>query len=103
MVPQQRPPGSGPMSDRDVELFKASVPRIINQPGGNQMILETMRGVAEYEAAQGAVAAAVANREITPAEGRAQLASLTNPLESYRSNGPAPARRRYNPATGQLE
>jgi hypothetical protein len=91
MVPQQRPAGSGPMSDRDVELFKASLPRIINQPGGNQIIIQTLKGVAEYEAAQGQIAAAVANREITPAEGRQQLAQLPNPLETFRSGAPAPA------------
>lgn len=90
MVPQQRPPGSGPMSDRDVELFKASLPRIINQPGGNQIIIDTLKGIAEYEAAQGQIAAAVANREITPAEGRAQLARLPNPLVNFRGGAAAP-------------
>jgi len=106
MVPQQRPAGSGPMSDRDVELFKASLPRIINQPGGNQIIIETLRGVNEYTAAQGAIAAAVANREITPQEGRTQLASLPNPLEAVRSGVPqggGAQRRRYNPQTGRVE
>ncbi|NVM43229.1 glycoside hydrolase family 73 protein [Ochrobactrum intermedium] len=38
IVPQQRPAGSGPMSDADLELFKQSVPRIINAPGGNKII-----------------------------------------------------------------
>ena len=50
LVPAQRPPGSGPMSDADLDLFKKSLPRIINQPGGNQIILNTMRGIAQYDA-----------------------------------------------------
>jgi hypothetical protein len=50
LVPEQRPEGSGPMSDKDLELFKQSLPRIINQPGGNQIILQTMRAVAQYDA-----------------------------------------------------
>lgn len=104
LVPGQRPPGSGPMSDADLELFKQSLPRIINQPGGNRVIIETMRGIAEYTTAQGQIAAAVANREMSPAEGRRQLASLPNPLEQFRSGGAGePIRRRYNPATGMLE
>jgi flagellar protein FlgJ len=105
MVPQQRPPGSGPMSDRDVELFKASLPRIINQPGGNQTIIQTLRGVAEYEAAQGAIASAVANRKISPAEGRQQLAQLPNPLATFRAQSPSgqPSRLRYDPATGSFQ
>ena len=91
IIPQQRPPGSGPMSDADLELFKQSVPRIINQPGGNTIIIDTMRGIAEYTVAQGTVAAAVANREMTPAEARKQLSSLPNPLEAFRGTaGPAP-------------
>lgn len=53
LVPEQRQPGSGPMSDADLALFKQSLPRIINQPGGNQTIINTMRAIAEYDA-QGA-------------------------------------------------
>ncbi|HWT63271.1 MAG TPA: flagellar biosynthesis protein FlgJ [Ochrobactrum sp.] len=80
IVPQQRPAGSGPMSDADLELFKQSVPRIINSPGGNQIIIDTMRGIAQYTAAQGDIAARVAGREIKPDEGRKLLAQLPNPL-----------------------
>jgi len=50
LVPAQRPAGSGPMSDADLELFKQSLPRIINTPRGNEIILETMRGIAQYDA-----------------------------------------------------
>lgn len=32
LVPQQRPPGSGQMSDRDVQMFKESLPQLINSP-----------------------------------------------------------------------
>ncbi len=80
IVPQQRPAGSGAMSDADLELFKQSVPRIINTPGGNKIIIDTMRGIAKYTEAQGNIAAQVANRDITPTEGRRLLAELPNPL-----------------------
>jgi hypothetical protein len=50
LVPEQRQPGSGPMSDADLALFKQSLPRIINQPGGNKMIVDTMRAIAQYDA-----------------------------------------------------
>lgn len=49
MVPQQRPPGSGPMSDKDLELFKASLPRLINTPEGNAVIIRTMRAILDYD------------------------------------------------------
>lgn len=81
MVPQQRPVGSGPMSDADVKMFRNSLPRLINQPGGNMLIINTLRGIAEYEMQMGQIADMVANRGLTPAEGRKMLAELPNPLE----------------------
>lgn len=92
IVPQQRQPGSGPMSDADLALFKQSVPRLINQPGGNQIIIDTMRGINEYVLQQSEIADAVANREITPAEGRKALKALKNPLDGFKApNGDATA------------
>jgi len=85
IVPQQRQPGSGPMSDADLALFKQSVPRLVNQPGGNQIIIDTMRGINEYVLQQSEIADAVANREITPAEGRKALKALKNPLDGFKA------------------
>lgn len=83
LVPQQRLPGSGPMSDADLALFKQSLPRIINQPEGNAMIIQTMRGITEYQMKMGEIADAVADRSITPEEGRKAIRALENPLEGY--------------------
>jgi hypothetical protein len=88
IVPQQRQPGSGPMSDADLALFKQSVPRLINQPGGNQVIIETMRGINQYVMEQAQIADMVANREITPAEGRKKLRELKNPLDGFKAGAP---------------
>ena len=49
MVPQMRPKGSGPMSDADLDLFKASAPSIAAKPGGNALIVKTMQAIAQYE------------------------------------------------------
>lgn len=83
LVPQQRQPGSGPMSDADLALFKQSLPRIISQPGANQMILQTMRGITQYQIQMGEIADAVANRELTPEEARKNIRALENPLDGY--------------------
>lgn len=56
MAPQMRPPGSGPMSDADLRLFQASLPRLINQPGGNQIIIEGMRALNQYDQSRGQIA-----------------------------------------------
>ncbi|MDQ0135052.1 hypothetical protein J2T08_002973 [Neorhizobium galegae] len=91
MVPEQRQPGSGPMSDSDIKMFRASLPRTINQPGGNQLIFQTMRGIAQYEQQMGEIADRVANREINPAEGRRQIQALANPLAEFKiPSGPTP-------------
>jgi hypothetical protein len=84
MVPQQRPVGSGPMSDADVKMFRNSLPRLINQPGGNELILQTMRGIAQYEAQMGEIADMVADRTIKPSEGRKQIRELENPISAFR-------------------
>ncbi len=89
LVPEQRPPGTGPMSDADLALFKQSVPRIINQPGGNRIILQTMKAINEYTIAQSEIAAMVANREINPAEGRKMQAAIPNPLDGINRIAPA--------------
>lgn len=89
MVPGQRPAGSGTMSDADLALFKQSLPAIINQPDGNRKVLQTMKAINEYTIQQAAIAQRVANREISPAEGRALQAQVPNPLA--RTGGGAPS------------
>lgn len=84
MVPEQRTPGSGPMSDADIRMFRASLPRVLNQVGGNQLIFDTMRGIAEYEQQMGEIADQVADRTITPTEGRKLVRELKNPLDGYK-------------------
>ena len=84
LVPGQRAPGSGTMSDADLALFKQSLPAIINQPGGNQIILETAMALNEYQIAQAEIANKVANREISPAEGRTLQAQIPNTLADFK-------------------
>jgi len=92
LVPAQRPPGSGPMSDADLELFKQSLPRIINSPGGNQIIINTMRGLAEYDAEGGRIVQRLRNKDITPAEAFELLNSRADPFAAFKApTGQAPA------------
>lgn len=80
LVPTQRAPGSGSMSDRDVELFTRSLPSLWNEPGGNAKILRVMRGLAEYKQAQGEIADQVLTGDMSRQEARRALRSLPNPL-----------------------
>lgn len=84
MVPEQRPPGSGPMSDADLALFKQSLPRIINQPGGNQAIIGTMRAIAEYDAQGAQIVQRLRAGEISRADAFRELRSRADPLSGVR-------------------
>lgn len=111
MVPSQRPPGSGTMSDADLALFKQSIPRIINQPGGNELIIRTMREIANYDQQIGAIANRVLNRDLTPEQGADEMRKVINPLEGFgrrasgkggRSGGGTQVQRAVNPQTGEV-
>ena len=56
LVPEQRQPGSGTMSDRDVELFKSFLPSMMSSPQANKMITAYLRGIAQYQQQKGALA-----------------------------------------------
>ncbi len=84
LVPEQRAPGSGPMSDADLQLFKQSLPRIINQPGGNAIIIGTMRAIAQYDAQGAAIVQRMRTGEISRAEAFQQLMDRPNPLANFR-------------------
>lgn len=85
MVPEQRQPGSGPMSDADLELFKQSLPRIINQPEGNRLIIQTLRGIAQYDAEGARIAQAVRDGTMTRAQGFEALQNRPNPLDGFKA------------------
>jgi hypothetical protein len=107
LVPEQRAPGSGPMSDADLALFKQSLPRIVNQPGGNAIIISTMRAIAQYDAEGAAITQRFRAGEIDRAEAFRLLQSRQNPLANFRApaaaSGQPSSVRNYNPATGKLE
>jgi hypothetical protein len=80
MVPAQRPAGSGPMSDADLDLFKRSLPRLINQPYGNQIIIQTLRGIAEYDAMGADIVQQYREGKISKPEAFQQLMNRPDPF-----------------------
>lgn len=85
LVPAQRPPGSGTMSDADLALFKRSLPALINQPGGNQLIIDTIRAINEYDVAASIISGRALDGIITPAQARQYLRELPNPLANFKA------------------
>jgi hypothetical protein len=80
LVPQQRPPGSGTMSDADLALFKKSLPRLINTPGGNQTIIDTLKAINQYDQQIGAIAKEALRGRISQDEADARISRVQNPL-----------------------
>jgi hypothetical protein len=92
MVPEQRAPGTGPMSDADLALFKESVPRIINQPGGNAIIIDTLRKIAEYDVQRGDIARQLQLGKINYDQAAEQWAGLSDPLAEFARDPATPPR-----------
>ena len=89
LVPQQRPPGSGTMSDADLELYKKSVVRIINQPGANKIIINSTKDINNYILKEADIANQVLNGKITREEADRKLAELGNPVQDFFKKNPS--------------
>jgi hypothetical protein len=89
MIPEQRAPGSGTMSDADLNIFKDALPKMMNTEGGNQLIIQTIREINEYDRQIGEIASAAAKGTITRAVARDQMNAINNPLEGFTVDEPA--------------
>ena len=83
LVPQQRPPGSGTMSDADLTLFKNSLPQLMNTPEGNKIIIDTMRNIAMYDMERGKIARQLQLGQLTQNEAIQAYEQLGNPLAGF--------------------
>ncbi len=80
LVPLQRPPGSGQMSDRDLQLFRESLPQLVNSPEGNRIIVDTMRGLAEHKRRMGEIASQAMLGQVSRENALEQIYALPDPL-----------------------
>jgi hypothetical protein len=86
LVPAQRPPGSGPMSDRDVLLFRASLPSLWGSPQGNKIIVDAMEAMVNYKIEAGRIAERVAIGELTRDQGLTAIRGLPDPLATFKAS-----------------
>jgi hypothetical protein len=82
VVPQQRIPGSGATSDFDARMFQASVPQLMNTPQGNQIIMDTMEGIARNKIARSEIAGKVISRQLTIAQSIPEFMKLQQEAKS---------------------
>lgn len=84
LVPQQRPPGSGAMSDMDLKMFKQSLPQLMNTPEGNRLILDTMSAMGQYRIKIGEIAQRAQTGEITRQQALAEMATISDPMAEFK-------------------
>jgi len=92
LIPAQRPPGSGTMSDADIVMFRQSIPSLLNQPGGNKLIIDTIRSIMTYDAQMGDIASRVLRGELSQQDGDNMMATLENPLAGFDAQPASPSR-----------
>jgi hypothetical protein len=76
LVPLQRAPGSGSTSDFDAKGFMASLPSLMKTPEGNQRIIDTLKGLAQFKIERGIIAEKIQLGEMTANEGVKALRDL---------------------------
>ncbi|MCZ7463548.1 hypothetical protein [Rhizobium rhizogenes] len=88
LIPQMRPPGSGPQTDADARNLLNSIPTIGKTAEGNRIIVETMQKIQQNKIA----AADIASRAYLPKdeggitwqEAEKQIRALGNPYETFK-------------------
>lgn len=83
LTPAQRIPGTGATSDFDAKMFKSALPRIINTPGGNELITDTLTALAQDRLARAQIAERAQIGELKPGEAIKELRALPSPQTAF--------------------
>jgi hypothetical protein len=98
LTPSQRIPGSGTTSDRDMAIFKSSLPSLVKTPDGNAIIERVLSSLAQSKIARADIADRVLSGETSAKDGVAELRKLPNPFEAMKGAGqPAPSQEQQKP------
>ncbi len=93
MAPRMRVSGSGSSSDRDVAMFRSSLPSLIRSPEGNKLIIDTMRSMAEHRIAVAQISEDYLTGAIEKDDALAKMRDLPDPMADFKKAAPpvAPA------------
>lgn len=83
LIPGQRQGMPGAVSDRDVEMFRRSLPSLMASPDGRQMVIDTLKSVSEDQVARGRIARDALNRRITAEEAENRMDALPSPFARF--------------------
>lgn len=83
LTPSQRVPGSGATSDLEIRTFKNSLPSLMKTPEGNQLVMQTLSGMADYKEKLGDIAQRAMVGELSQKDAYAEMKALQNPLSGF--------------------
>lgn len=84
LIPRMRVPGSGSTSDAEGKAFRNSLPSLLKTPGGNAIIADTFRGLADYQMQAGDIAGKALRGEISQSEADQALKALPSPYARFK-------------------
>jgi len=84
LVPDQRPAGSGPMSDADLDLFKRSLPQLMQSTEGRQLVVDLIKDINAYDIQRADIAEQMLYGDIDQKTGRDLLKQLDERTTSLR-------------------
>ncbi len=84
MVPAARQGLPGAASDRDVQMFRSSLPSLTRTPEGNREIVKRLRALNNHALKQADVAEQIFSGELTLPQGFAKLRGMRPPLEGFK-------------------
>ena len=84
LTPRMRVSGSGSSSDKDVALFKGSLPSLLGTPEGNKLVTETMGGIAQQRIQASKVAQKWQLGQISAQQAQTELDGLGDPFAAFR-------------------
>lgn len=85
LAPRMRVVGSGASSDRDVAIFFRALPGLLGTPGGNQLALETLGGMAQARMDAARIAQSWQRGEIDAAEADKRMAQINDPFKAFKA------------------
>jgi hypothetical protein len=84
LTPTQRQGMPGAASDRDVAMFRGSLPALVRTVEGNREIVRTLRAMAQDRIKRAEIAEAVFSGDMTVPDALKKMRALPNPLERFR-------------------
>lgn len=84
LVPRMRVSGSGASSDRDMAAFRGSLASLRGTPGGNEIAMQTIGGLARMRTERAAIAQEYQLGEITAKEAMARMRAMPDPFAAFK-------------------